>query len=183
MNLRFIALLILMPLLVAFGATGAAAQEKKINWMSMEQAEEMVKANPKKIFVDLYTDWCGWCKRMDANTFTHPVIVDYINENFYAVKLDAEQAEPITFRGQKYVNENPENNRSAHSLAIAILQGRMGYPSVAFFDEDLNLIHALSGYRPPEGMEPILVFFNDEVYKENPNLDQFLQTFQGKVEE
>lgn len=177
MRFSFLIILFLVPFFVA---THAQAQEKKINWVSIEEAQELVKANPKKIFMDIYTDWCGWCKRMDATTFTHPVIVDYINENFYAVKLNAEQKEPIVFRGNKYVNENP-GPRRAHSFAVAVLQGRMGYPSVAFFDENLDLIHALPGFRPPETMEPVLVFFNEEIYNHTPDLDKFIEEFEGKV--
>jgi thioredoxin-related protein len=155
--------------------------EEKINWVSMEEAQKLSENNPRKIFVDIYTDWCGWCKRMDANTFSHPEIVKYINENFYAVKLNAEQSEPITFRGTEYVNENPDGRRSAHNFAIAILQGRMSYPSVAFFDEELNLITALPGYREPKQFEPILVFFKDDVFFTNPNLDEFVQNFEGSI--
>jgi len=155
--------------------------EKSINWISIEEAEKLVKENPKKIFVDIYTDWCGWCKRMDANTFSHPDIVDYINTNYYAVKLNAEQTEPITFMGNEYINENPTGRRSSHNFARAVLQGRMSYPSVAFFDEELRLITAIPGYREAQQFEPILVFFNDDHYMTQPNLDEFIQSFEGKI--
>jgi thioredoxin-related protein len=170
--------------LVVFTGYNMAAdtnKDAKINWVTMEEAQVLVKQNPKKIFVDIYTDWCGWCKRMDANTFSHPDIVRYINENFYAVKLNAEQSDPIVFRGTEYINENPDSRRSAHNFAIAILQGRMSYPSVAFFDEELNLITALPGYREPKQFEPILVFFNEDVFFTNPNLDEFVKNFEGSI--
>jgi thioredoxin-related protein len=181
MKFSQLALFLLLPLFLLVITNRASAQEKSINWVSIEQAQELSKESPKKIFMDIYTDWCGWCKRMDATTFSHPVIVDYINENFYAVKLNAEQSEPISFRGQVFVNENPGGRRSAHNFAVAVLQGKMGYPSFAFFDEDLNLVHAFSGFRPPESLEPILVFFNDEIYKTEPDLDKFIKEFQGQV--
>ncbi len=160
---------------------GQTNKEGGINWISMEKAEQLVKENPKKVFIDIYTDWCGWCKRMDANTFSHPHIARYINDNFYAVKLNAEQSEPITFRGVEYVNENPDTRRSSHNFAVAILQGRMSYPSVAFFDEELNLITALPGYREPKQFEPILAFFNEDVFLSNPNLDEFIENFESKI--
>lgn len=159
----------------------APAQENGINWMSIEEAEAQSRQQPKKIFVDVYTDWCGWCRRMSSETFTHPVIVEYINEHFYAVKLNAEQGDPITFRGTEYNNQNPGQRRSAHDFAIALLQGRMSYPSVAFFDEELNLITTLPGFRPPKTMEPVLVFFSDDVFKETSDLDAFMSNFEGKV--
>lgn len=157
-------------------------EESKINWITIEEAERLSKENPKKIFVDIYTDWCGWCKRMEANTFSHPQIAEYINENFYAVKLNAEQAEPIVFRGNEYVNENPGGRRSSHNFARALLQGRMSYPSVAFFDEKLNLITAIAGYREPKQFEPILVFFEEDHYLTQSNLDEFIRDFEGSIE-
>ena len=159
------------------------AQAKKINWLTIEEAQELNKNNPKKIFVDIYTDWCSWCKRLDSETFSHPVIVDYINTHFYAVKLNAEQTEPIVFNGVKYENVRASQRRGAHNFAIEILQGRMSYPSVAFFDENLNLIYALPGFRPPVRMEPVLVFFNEEVYKNDPNLNEFIANYQGLIKE
>ena len=153
----------------------------KINWVTIEEMQQLAAENPKKIFVDIYTDWCGWCKRMDANTFSHPQIAEYINENYYAVKLNAEQDEPIVFRGQEYVNENPGQRRSSHNFARALLQGRMSYPSVAFFDEELNLITAIPGYREPRQFEPVLVFFSEDHYLTNPNLDEFIKNFEGSI--
>lgn len=162
---------------LSFNAYSIGQDDKPgIKWVSMEEAEMLNRQNPKKIFVDIYTDWCGWCKTMDKNTFSDQRIINYINENFYAVKLDAEQLEPISFRGVKYENENKAKRRgAAHSFAVAILQGRMGYPSVVFFDEQLNLITSLSGYRPPETMLPVLKFFSEDVFKETQDLQQYIE--------
>lgn len=168
-------------LLLVLNTTRASENDTKINWVSMEEAVALSEENPKKIFVDIYTDWCGWCKRMDANTFSHPDIASYINENFYAVKLNAEQSEPIVFRGTEYINENPDGRRSSHNFAIALLQGKMSYPSVAFFDEELNLITAIPGYREPKDFEPILVFFSEDVFMTQPNLEEFINGFSGTI--
>lgn len=170
--------------ILVFNSNLMAGQDEisaQINWVTIEEAQELTAQNPKKIFVDIYTDWCGWCKRMDANTFSHPQIAAYINENFYAVKLNAEQEDPIIFRGQEYVNENPGQRRSSHNFARALLQGRMSYPSVAFFDEELNLITAIPGYREPQQFEPVLVFFSDDHYLTDPNLDEFIKNFETTI--
>ena len=55
--------------------------------------------------MDVYTDWCGWCKRMDATTFENPAIAKYMSENFYCVKFNAESQKEVTFKGQKYGTE------------------------------------------------------------------------------
>jgi thioredoxin-related protein len=177
--------LLIFILALNMNAYSLGDEKAKINWVSIEEAEQLVKQNPKKIFVDVYTDWCSWCKRMEANTFSHPYIIEYINKNFYAVKLNAEQDEPITFRGVEYVNESPGQNpgqrRSTHNFARALLQGRMSYPSVAFFDEELNLITAIPGYRDPKAFEPLLVFFHKDIFMDQPNLDEFISNFEGNI--
>ncbi len=160
----------------------ANSGEKKIKWMSMEEALKANQTKPKKIFIDIYTDWCGWCKRLDANTFSHPQIIDYINDKFYAVKLNAEQSEPIVFKGTTFENPKPGQARSAHNFAIAITQGRLSYPSLAFIDQNLNLITAVPGYKTPQQLEPWLTFIYQEVYKTTPNFNQFSESFKGTIE-
>ncbi len=159
----------------------ANSGEKKIIWMSIEEALKANETNPKKIFIDIYTDWCGWCKKLDANTFSHPEIVDYINANFHAVKLNAEQSAPIVFKGVTYENSRPGQPRSAHNFASAIMQGRLGYPSLAFMDENLNLITTVPGFKTPQQLEPWLAYINQEAYKTTPNFNQFSATFKGSI--
>ena len=81
------------------------AETKRIKWLTIQEAYAATQKKPKKFVVDVYTDWCGWCKVMDRETFAKPAIVDYVNENYYAVKLNAEQTQDITLGKQtfKYV--------------------------------------------------------------------------------
>lgn len=143
----------------------AQKEEVKVNWMTFEEAIEANKKDPKKIFIDVYTDWCGWCKVMDKNTFNHPVIAKYLNENFYNVKLNAEQKEDITFNEQtfKYV---PSGKKGYHELAAALLNGKLSYPTVVFLDEELRMIQPLPGYQKPEQFDPIIKFIGGDHYKE-----------------
>ena len=83
---------------------GDVCQGKSINWMSLEEAVEAQKTEPRKIMMDVYTKWCGPCKMMMANTFTNENVIDYVNANFYAVKFDAESPDPITFQGNEFTN-------------------------------------------------------------------------------
>ncbi len=164
--------------LVFFSLTIVAQEEAKIKWYSIEEAVEANKKKKKKFFIDLYTDWCGWCKKMDANTFTDPVIIQYMNENYYPVKFDAESAEPVTVNGQEFVNPNPNKRRSSHQFAVALLNGKMSYPSFAFLDQEVKLITVLPGYNPPEKLEPVLHFIAEEAYKEE-TFQEFSGKFQG----
>ncbi len=161
----------------------ATASDTEVNWMTIEEAQDAIREEPRMIFVDVYTDWCSWCRRMTSETYAHPVIAEYLNTHYYPVKLNAEQEEPIDFRGVTFENENLGERRPAHSFAIALLQGQMSYPSVAFFDEDLDLLTAIPGFRPPASMEAVLAFFNEGVYKENPDLDAFVSDFEGAIDD
>ncbi len=175
-------ILLAMAFLFAFNAT-AANPEKGVNWLTIEEVQELLKEEPRKIFVDIYTDWCGWCRRMTRETYAHPVIADYLNTHFYPVKLNAEQEDPITFQGTIFENENIGQRRATHSFAIALLQGRMSYPSVAFFNEQLQLMTAIPGFRPPKRMEALLAFFNTGAYLEGYDLDAFIADFEGTIED
>ena len=174
------AILVLMIVLFSKPVLSQEKEKTKMKWYSIEEAVELNNhtRKKKKFFVDVFTDWCGWCKKMDANTFTDPVIAAYMTEHFWPVKLDAETKDTITINGQVYVNPRPDARRSSHQLAIAILNRRMSYPSFAFLDENVKLITVLPGYNPPEKLEPVLHFIAEEAYKEE-SFQDFLQTFQG----
>lgn len=141
------------------------AQEEKIKWMSFEEAVEANESNPKKFIVDVYTNWCGWCKRMDASTFSNPVIVEYINKHYHAVKLNAERMDTIILGEQMFVNEGAKGRRSPHQLAIALLNGKMSYPTIVYLDENVDMIQPLAGYQDAKGIEPILKYFGENAYK------------------
>ncbi len=159
-------------------------EQSTIQWLDFETAQEMNKKEPRKFIVDVYTSWCGWCKRMDASTFHHPVIVDYINENYYAVKFNAESKKDIAFKGTTYVNPNPDQRRATHQLAgIAAVNGRLSYPTIVYLDEELNLLSQVQGYKDAAGIEPIIHFFAEEVYKENQNFQEYLKTFKSSVKQ
>ena len=164
--------------LTAWFTTSSAQEQaaKKIKWYDFEEAVAASKKNPKKMFIDMYTDWCGWCKKMDQSTFINPVIVDYMNKNFYAVKFNAERKDTVKFNGKDYVNPNPTGSRASHQLAQALLNGRMSYPSFVFLDEKQQAITVVPGYRKAPEFESILVYIGSDIYK-TKKWEEFSPTF------
>jgi thioredoxin-related protein len=156
-----------------------AQETSPIKWYTLEEALELNAKQPKKIFIDIYTDWCGWCKTMDKNTFSNPYIAKYLSENFYPVKFNAEGTGDITYKGQVFKNRN-QGQRSTHDFAIALLQGKLSYPSVAFLDSTSTPITFLAGYQTPEQFEPILVFISEGRYK-TEKWDVFQSKFVSKL--
>lgn len=130
----------------AQGAGTAETTSSKIEWMTIEEAIAANEEAPKKLFIDVYTDWCHWCKVMDKKTFTDGEVIDYLNENFYPVKFNAEQKEPITFKGKTY-EYTPAGRRGVHLLAYALLNKQASYPSFVVLDEELNGVTILKGFQ------------------------------------
>lgn len=137
------------------------ADLRKVDWLTLDEALERNEKEPKKIFIDLYTNWCGWCKRMDATTFEDPKVVAYMNQHYYCVKLNAETKDTLTFRNRKYFFK-PEYK--ANEFAVLLLKGQMSYPTAVYMEADLDLITPVAGYQTPEQMLPILKYIGDDVY-------------------
>jgi len=145
------------------------ADKKKINWLSFEDAVKLHKENPKKMFIDVYTDWCTFCKVMDRKTFTDPIIIDYINKNYYAVKFNGEGKDPVQFKGKTYLFVEAEG-RGHHELAEHLLQGKLVYPTYAILDEKLGVLEPIRGYKEPPHMDMYLKYFGENHYK---NIDYY----------
>ena len=139
------------------------AQGASINWLTVDELEAAQAREPRKVMIDVYTKWCGPCKMMMRNTFTNPDVISYLNENFYAVKFDAEGPDPVEFKGQTYGNPtyvpNKPGRNGVHELSRAF-QVR-AYPTLVYLDEELEMIAPISGYKTPQQLELYLRFFDD----------------------
>ena len=114
----------------------------------------------KKYLVDVYTDWCGWCKVMDKKTFTDTKVQEYLNENFHMIKFNAEQKDPITFKKRIY-EWKPGGRYGYNALAEEFMGGRMSYPTMVYLDENMNTIRSIPGYKKPDQLLAELKAIND----------------------
>lgn len=155
---------------------------QEIKWMSFEEAIEAQKKAPKKIIMDVYTNWCGPCRLMDKKTFGHPDVASYINKNFYAVKFNAEGNELLMYKGKSYTNPNyrPElANERNYQHQFAEYMQIMAYPSVVFLDEQGEFISPVTGYKSPKQMEMYLKVFSTDAYKKIQTSEDW-QAYQQK---
>ena len=164
MKKLLLALLLVSGISTAFAQAPEPEADNDVQWHNFEEATGKLEKEPRLMFFDVYTDWCGWCKRMDQTTFSNPVISRLLNESFYPIKFDAEQKEEIVFRGRtfKFI---ANGRRGYHELAGEILGGKLSYPTVVVIDENFNIVQSIPGYRTAPEMEQILKFFSTGAYK------------------
>ena len=153
--------------------------QEKINWLSFEKAIELNKTNPKPILIDVYTDWCGFCKKMDKETYANNVIANYINEHFYAIKLNGEGKEDIKYKGHTYKFKQ-QGRTGYHELAVAFLEGKLSNPTTIFLTKKEELLQKIPGYLSKEHFEKVLAFFNTEAYN-SINWEEFDKNFKSKI--
>jgi len=123
--------------------------ENGMDWLSFDDVAKMGNKEGKKYLVDVYTSWCGWCKVMDRQTFTNPEVQSYVDEKFHPVKFDAEQKNPVGFKGKQY-EWTPGGRKGVNKLAVELLGGRMSYPSLVYLDAEMNKIRVSPGFKKPE---------------------------------
>jgi thioredoxin-related protein len=125
---------------LSFVGLGTAQAQEQIQWMKFEEAIAANEQNPKMILVDVYTDWCGWCKKMDKETFTDPLVIAHFQKNFYAVKLNAEDTKrKFSFMGRTFTEAEMAASMRVNS-----------YPNFVVIEPGLQNIAQLPGYRGPE---------------------------------
>jgi len=179
-NIKIILSLFLAGLFLCSFVFYYEGETEKIKWVTFQEAVELNKKEKKKIFIDVYTDWCGWCKVMDKNTFSHPVIAKYMNEKFYSVKMNAEMKDTIVFNGATFVNPNPKQMRSTHQLAASLLSNKLSYPTTVYLDENFSLLTQVPGYLQPAQMEPMAKYFGENSYF-IAKWEDFQKTFKGEI--
>ena len=101
---------------------------QKINWFEGSLEDALASSDDKIIMIDFYTDWCAPCKLLDSDTFTNEEVIEYMNNNFIPIKINAETKYGMTLF-EKYKGN--------------------GYPLIIFLDKEKNEIDRFYGYYPP----------------------------------
>ena len=170
---------LIIPILLFLCSLQSFAQEPEVNWVTFEQAVELNKKTPKPFLIDIYTDWCGWCKRMDKTTYQNEILVQYINKNFHAVKLDGEQKEDITFKDYTF-KFKPSGRRGYNEFAAVLLNGKLSYPTTVFMNKEMELLDRVPGYLNEKIMEQVTSYFADEKYK-TEKWEDFVKNFKSSL--
>lgn len=150
----------------------------QVDWRKIEIAgQTRLEGNTKMFFVDFSTSWCGWCKRMDKDTFSKPEVWKIMNRYFVSVHFDAESRDPFKWNGQEFKNLG---KKGPHDFTKAVLGTQIGYPSIAIFNEKMQLVQVQPGYMAPDDMVKFLCFFVNDNYKKY-SYGKFMEIFDSQI--
>ncbi len=165
-----------------FATIMACSSNAQVNWKTIEQASQVnTKSNNKMFFIDFSTSWCGWCKKMDRETFSDPVVSAILNKYYIPVHFDAEGSSTFTWNGTKYSNtQAPGQRAQTHPFTRAILGQKIGYPSFAIFNRNGGLTQILQGYQGAYDFSMVLWYFcsgDSQRY----TFDEYQKIFQEEI--
>lgn len=162
--------------LLIFSSVGFRTDSnEKIQWLKIDDASIKIKEQSKPVLIDLYTDWCYWCKVMDKKTYTNSKVIAYINEHFYSVKLNAETKDNITWKDKTYLYNS---NYKINDFSLFVTYGRASFPTTVIIADNESAPIPIAGYLQPKELEPILKYFGEGAYK-TMNFPQFEKTFKS----
>ena len=135
-------------------------QKESVRWMDFGQLEDSLAQRPKKVFIDFYADWCAYCKKMDRAAFRDAAVVAKLNAEYYAIRMNAETTDTITFEGRQYINRDFGKKRNPVHEIPRLLASREGVPftlpAIVLLDESFRVKRRFFQYIPPKRMLEIL---------------------------
>lgn len=135
-----------LPALLAAAPAGAAG----VVWRGWNEGLAAAAGSGKPVIVDVYTDWCGWCKRMDRDTYSRAEVSDYVNRHFVMVRLNAESNERVSYGGHAF---------TGRSLAGGFQV--TGYPTTIFLRASGEHLVNVPGYLPPDKFMKLVRYIGD----------------------
>jgi thiol-disulfide isomerase/thioredoxin len=127
----------------AFARPGLDAQA--LRWYSFDEGIALAQQTNKKLLIDVYTDWCSWCKKMDKEVYTNPDVKAVLQSHFIAVKLNAESSRELTYKGRRLTE-----------MTIAREMGVNGYPTTVFLYSNSEPLTKVAGYIQSEDFVKLL---------------------------
>ena len=158
----------------------AVAATAQVNWTTVDKMGSIdLKENNKLGFIDFYTTWCGWCKKLDTETFRNDTVARILNKYYHAARFDAESKDDVEWKDDVY--KNPDlTKKMIHSFTKHIIIGKISFPTTVVLDKQMNVINVLPGYFPPKDFVMILWYFVNDNYRKYP-FEDFRDVFEKQI--
>ncbi len=160
---RFVRAIVFALLLAAVPAAHAG-----VRWRTWDDGLAAAKSQHRRVIVDVYTNWCGWCRRMDADVYGRADIAAYLAAHFVTIKLNAESSDTV-HRGDRPM--------TARSLAASYRVN--GYPTTIFLDADGGHLATLPGYVPPEKFFLLLKWMGEGAMDRGVGFEDYAKSQEG----
>jgi len=129
-------------LLVGFSFVSAQS-DSKIHWKSWTELEKAIKKEPKPVFIFFHAEWCAYCKKIERKIFTKEEVIQKINSDYYAVEMDVERTDTITFGGDKFTNKQALTKRNGvHEIPLLLASREnapFSLPATILLNKDFTL--------------------------------------------
>ena len=168
-------LTLLATLLCGLPLTGTNRVNAQVQWHTIQQASEE-KIGEKLYFIDFYTTWCGYCKKMDRETFSDATVAKLLNRYYYPVKFNAEGTETFTWFGRSYGPGVAQGRSRSHQFAA----GLRGFPTFGIYRSDGRVVQQIPGYYPPKDFIMILWYFASGDYQRYA-FEQYQKIFDKEI--
>jgi thioredoxin-related protein len=157
---------ILILLFLPTAMLAQAPDSLTVNWHTWGEAMSLRENAMRKLYVFVYKDDCPHSAKMMTTTFTDSSVVNQLNNDYYAVKLNVETKDTILYQGLKLVSEK-SGDFWFHQLAVSLLNGDMSFPGIVIIDEEMKRVNLMKGYKNRTVMANTLMFFTDDGHKNN----------------
>lgn len=141
---------ILAAAVLTVAATAASPVQASVEWREWDAGLEEARRLNRPVLVDVYTKWCGWCKRMDRDVYSRPAVRDYLADKFVTIKIDAEAKTPAHYEGRDHT-----------SRSLAALFRVTGYPTTLFLRPDGKHLVNVPGYVEADNFMLLLRYVGD----------------------
>lgn len=129
-------------------------QAQQVNWLSFNALQDSLRTHPKPVLIFIHTDWCKYCALQDHNTFGNTKVLKQLNQEYYAIRLNAETRESITFLSRTYEGGVDQYHQLAQLLGRS--EGQLSFPTTLLFSENLQLQHRLTGFVSATDLQALL---------------------------
>ncbi|WP_154853206.1 thioredoxin family protein [Cyclobacterium xiamenense] len=136
-----------------------AQEERNTFWLSFTQLEDSLAAHPRPVLLYFQTDWCTYCRKMEAEVFSKPGIAALLSARFYAVKFDAEHPDDVVLGNRVFSNKQLETSRTPlHELTLLFNGGSTTFapPLILLFDDAFVLRKRVNSYVDSNRLEELL---------------------------